>query len=101
MYLRKLYGISIRTLISLIIWFSSAGNKEAVFIGENKPTIAHATSKALKDATRLVTSFREVRHGFKENVEVLEFSETLFIIFPSVHMIFIYYIILSSTCNEC
>lgn len=52
------------------MYATSAGNKEAVFVGECKPTIAHATSKALKDATRLVTSFREVRHGFKENVEV-------------------------------
>lgn len=49
---------------------SSAGNKQepVVYIGESKPTIAHATSRALKDATRLVTSLREVRHGFSADV---------------------------------
>lgn len=48
----------------------SAGKKEAVFHGESKPTIAVAASQALKNATKMVTSLKEVRHGFKANILV-------------------------------
>lgn len=57
----------------LMLNFSSAGKKEAVFLGESKPNIEFSASKALKDATKMVTSFKEVKHGFKENILVTYF----------------------------
>ncbi|XP_037026267.1 uncharacterized protein LOC119067416 isoform X2 [Bradysia coprophila] len=45
-----------------------AGNKEPVFVGDKCSKNSQSTSRALQDATQLVSTFHDVKHGFKENI---------------------------------
>ncbi|KAJ6639707.1 hypothetical protein Bhyg_12454 [Pseudolycoriella hygida] len=45
-----------------------AGNKEPVFVGDKCSKNSQSTTRALQDASELVSNFHDVRHGFKENI---------------------------------
>lgn len=39
-----------------------------MFVGDKCSKSSQSTSKTLQDATQLVSTFHDVRHGFKENI---------------------------------